>query len=173
MQYSLAVRNIENEYVDAAQEMGIGIVPWSALANGLLTGKYKIEGDQVKGDGRVSSTWVTDPTIEPASATMVHLVEVLKAVAKELGRTPAQVALNWVTNRPGVVSTIIGATKLSQLEDNIQALEFTIPEEQLKKLDEASSQKVVYPYFFHSGALQENVRAVTKVTKTPRGYHSR
>ena len=173
MQYSLAVRNIENEYVDAAQEMGIGIVPWSALANGLLTGKYKIEGDQVKGEGRVSSTWVTDPTIEPASAPMVHLVEALKGVAKELGRTPAQVALNWVTNRPGVVSTIIGATKLSQLEDNIQALEFTIPDEQLKQLDEASSQKVVYPYFFHSGALQENVRAVTKVTKTPRGYHSR
>lgn len=79
---------------------------------------------------------------------MVQLVEVLKAVAKEIGRTPAQVALNWVTNRPGVVSTIIGATKLSQLEDNIQALEFTIPDEQLKRLDEASAQKVVYPYFF-------------------------
>lgn len=173
MQYSLAVRNIENEYVGAAQELGIGIVPWSALANGLLTGKYKIEGDKVKGEGRVASTWVTDPTIDPTSAQLVQLVEVLKSVAAELGKTPAQVALNWVTNRPGVVSTIIGATKLSQLEDNIQALEFTIPDEQLKRLDEASAQKAVYPYFFHSGALQENVNAVTKVSKTPHGYHSR
>lgn len=172
MQYSLAVRNIEHEYVDAAQELGLGIVPWSALANGLLTGKYKIENNKVTGEGRMASTWVTDPFMDATTPQMINLVEVLKEVAKELGRTPAQVALNWVTNRPGVSSTIIGASKLTQLEDNIQALEFEIPNELLTKLNEASKPPLVYPYFFHEGSLQEGVKATTEVSKFRRGYNA-
>ncbi len=173
MQYSLAVRNIENEYVDAAQELGLGIVPWSPLANGLLTGKYKIEGDKVVGDGRAANTWVTDPTYDATTAHSINLIEVLKAVAKEHGRSPAQVALNWVTNRPGVVSTIIGATKLHQLEDNIQALEFNLSDDQLKRLDEASYVQPVYPYFFHHGDLQEKVNGAATVRKNPSKYHGK
>ena len=170
MEYSLAVRNIEHEYVDAAQEMGMAIVPWSPLANGLLTGKYKIEDNKVKGDGRMATTWVTDSTVDPASKKMVDLVDTVRAVAQELGRTPAQVALNWVTNRPGVVSSIIGATKLSQLEDNIQALEFTLTQDQLDRLDKASSPSVSYPYFFHHGDLKANVSAQSTVIKRPKHY---
>lgn len=171
MEYSLAVRNIEFEYVDAAHELGLGIVPWSPLANGLLTGKYKIDGETVKGDGRLANTWVTDPLVDPTSKKMVDLVSELKSVAAELGRSPAQVALNWVTNRPAVGSTIIGATKLSQLEDNIQALEFEIPAEQLKRLDEASKPTPFYPYFFHQGDLQANVNSQTTVSKHRNKYH--
>lgn len=173
MEYSLAMRNIEFEYVPAAQEMGLGIVPWSALANGLLTGKYKIENGKVEGQGRVTSTWVTDPFLDTTSQKTIDLVETLKTVAKDIGRTPAQVALNWVSNRAGVSSTIIGATKLSQLEDNIQSLEFTLPDEALEKLDAASKPNLQYPYFFHQGDLQDNVRATTKVKKFHAGFYGR
>lgn len=165
MEYSLAMRNIEFEYVDAALEMGIGILPWSPLANGLLTGKYRREDGQIKGDGRLANAWVTDPHIDPLDQKNHDLVEGLVEVAKQLNRTPAQVALNWVTRRPGVVSTIIGATKLSQLEDNLQALEFVIPDEQLAKLNKLSEPKVGYPYFFHQGELLGNVNSSARVRK--------
>lgn len=163
MEYSLAVRNIEFEYVDAAAEMGIGILPWSPLANGLLTGKYKKEGKELKGDGRLANSWVTDPHVNPLEDKTDNLVQGLVDVAQQLGRSPAQVALNWVTNRKAVVSTIIGASKLTQLEDNIHALEFDIPAELLKRLDELSAPKAEYPYFFHRGDVAALVHASTKV----------
>lgn len=169
MEYSLAMRNIEFEYVSAAQELGLGIVPWSALANGLLSGKYKVENGKLVGQGRFTSTWVTDPHIDATSQKNIELVETLRSVATETGHTPAQVALNWVTNRAGVSSTIIGATKLSQLEDNIQSLEFYLSDEHLEKLEAASKPTLQYPYFFHQGELQDNVKATTKVNK----FHSR
>ena len=163
MEYSLAVRNIEHEYVDAALEMGIAILPWSPLANGLLTGKYKIENKQVQGDGRITKTWVTDPHLDLTSDQAANIIDTLVSVSKEIGRTPAQVALNWLAHKPGVVSSVIGASKLTQLEDNIAALEFEIPKELFQKLDDASKPSLQYPYFFHTGDLQANVRAQTRV----------
>ncbi|MBP7579018.1 MAG: aldo/keto reductase [Candidatus Obscuribacter sp.] len=173
MEYSLAVRNIEFEYTDAAIELGIGICPWSPLANGLLTGKYKRENGQIKGDGRLASTWITDPHMDASGDKAMAMVDVLVEVAGQLGRTPAQVALNWVTNQPGVVSTIIGASKLTQLEDNINALEFEIPTALLEQLNQASEPKLQYPYFFHTGDLHKNVSAQTRTLKTPKGYFKR
>jgi diketogulonate reductase-like aldo/keto reductase len=83
------------------------------------------------------------------------------------------VALNWVTKRPGVVSSIIGASKLNQLEDNIHALEFDIPGELLVKLEEASALPVQYPYFFHEGDLNKNVNSQTNVRRQPSWYPKR
>ncbi len=172
MEYSLAVRNIEFEYIDAAQEMGFGVVPWSPLANGLLTGKYKFENDTVQGTGRLASTWLTDPTMDLHGKKTAALLTELLAVAKELGKSPAQVALNWVTNRPGVSSTIIGATKMAQLEDNLKALEFEIPEELLKRLDEVSKPDVTYPYFFHTGDLRANASSQANIRKSHNRYNA-
>jgi diketogulonate reductase-like aldo/keto reductase len=76
-----------------------------------------------------------------------------------------------VTNRAGVSSTIIGATKLSQLEDNIQSLEFTLSDDHLQRLDAASKPVLQYPYFFHQGELQDNVKATTKVNKFHSGFY--
>lgn len=170
MEYSLAVRNIEFEYVDAALEMGIGICPWSPLANGLLTGKYTHDKSGIQGDGRVTNAWVTDPHLDPTSDKMRHLLETLTAVAKKLGRTPAQVALNWVTRRPGVVSTIIGASKVSQLEDNIQALEFEIPADLSRQLEEVSKPQLAYPYYFHTGDVHTSAVSFTRSQRTPASY---
>jgi len=75
-------------------------------------------------------------------------------VAKKIGKTPAQVALNWVATQPGVTSTIIGATKLAQLEDNFGALKFTIPAELGQQLDEVSALSSAHPYLFFGGVLQ-------------------
>ncbi|HEY9753816.1 MAG TPA: aldo/keto reductase [Oculatellaceae cyanobacterium] len=172
MEYSLAVRNIEFEYVDAALEMGIAILPWSPLANGLLTGKYRIENKQLLGDGRITNTWVTDPHLDVRSDQAAATVDALIEVSKEIGRTPAQVALNWLAHKPGVVSSVIGASKLTQLEDNIAALEFEIPRDLFRKLDEVSAPPVQYPYFFHGGDLQERVRSQTKVGRA-RSYSAR
>ncbi len=171
MQYSLAVRNIEFEYVDAAIEMGIGICPWSPLSNGLLTGKYKPAAGKLTGDGRLTLSWVTDPTLDINGERAAKIVESLLAAAKELGRSPAQVALNWVTTQPGVVSSVIGATKLSQLEDNIGAMEFTIPSEIRARLDEVSKPELHYPYFFHTGNIHEAVTNQTAVKRQPPWYH--
>lgn len=174
MEYSLAMRNIENEYVDAALELGIGILPWSPLANGLLTGKYKRNADgKLSGDGRMATTWVTDGYVDPNSDKMIKLVDAVVRIAGELGHTPAQVALNWVTKRPGVVSTIIGATKMRQLEDNIAALEFDIPEKLSAELDELSRPAMCYPYFFHTGDIQEAIHNQTKTRFEPEWYRKR
>ncbi|HEY9774136.1 MAG TPA: aldo/keto reductase [Planktothrix sp.] len=173
MQYSLAMRNIEFEYVDAAIEMGIGICPWSPLANGLLTGKYKVSADKVSGDGRLANSWSTDPFNDPKNERNIAIVKTLIEVAEKLGRSPAQVALNWVTTQPGVASSIIGASKLSQLEDNIQALEFEIPEELRKKLDEVSKPELFYPYFFHTGEHNERTRCGMPVSRHHGGFYDR
>lgn len=173
MEYSLAVRNIEFEYTDACLEMDIAICPWSPLANGLLSGKYKFDGKEFKGDGRVANSWVTDPDVNANAQRLAPLVDGLVSISKELGRSPAQVALNWVTTRPGVISSVIGASKLEQLEDNIKALEFQIPKELLERLDQLSKPAVQYPYFFHTGDLNQIVNGVMHVKKHPDWYHKR
>lgn len=167
MQYSLVVRNIELEFMDAAIEMGIAIVPWSPLANGLLTGKYTVSGGKISGHGRVTDSWMADGTIDATSDRVANILEVLNSVAAELGRKPAEVALNWLSTRPGVVSSIIGASKLSQLESNIQALEFTIPAELLRQLDDASKPHRPYPYTYHTGDYQTIVRGSTRIQRAP------
>jgi aryl-alcohol dehydrogenase-like predicted oxidoreductase len=171
MQYSLAVRNIEHEYVDAAIEMGMGIVPWSPLANGLLTGKYTVSGGKVSGDGRVTKAFMADASMDATSSMMMRILDTLKSVAEELGRSPAQVALNWLAHQRGVVSSIIGASSLSQLETNIAALEFQIPTELLQKLSDASAISRPYPYNYHAGDYQEIVACGTTVSRTPDRYY--
>jgi hypothetical protein len=76
------------------------------------------------------------------------VLEVLLDVAEQLGRSPAQVAVNWITRRPGVASTIVGATRLQQLEDNLRALEFEIPDELSSRLEEAGRPEAIFPYTF-------------------------
>ncbi len=165
LEYSLVERNIEREHVPAALEFGMGITPWSPLASGLLTGRYQQKGG-LSGDGRLNAV-----REHPAFAGLLTernwaIAGELVKVAKEIGRSPAQVALNWVTKRPGVSSTIIGATKLQQLEDNLAALDFTIPEELSKRLDEISAPEISYPYNFFRGEFTKMVTGGTSVRRT-------
>lgn len=163
MEYSLAMRNIEFEYVPASKELGIGICSWGPLASGLLTGKYSVDSKLLKGQGRLTQSGAIDPHIDPNCNQVLNLVNRLRDIAQMLEKTPAQIALNWIANRPGVASTIIGASNLSQLEENLQSLEFQIPLELVNQLDALSKPKVHFPYFFYSGEFLDSVNAQTSI----------
>lgn len=173
--YSLLARTIEYEFVDAAEELGIGLTAWSPLANGLLTGKYRVDEEgKITGDGRVTKTWVTDNTVDATAAQTKRVLDALAAAASDLGRTPAQVALNWVTNRPGVVSTVIGARTEAQLRDNLAALDFELPEAIAARLEEAGRPPAQYPYSFFTDAFHDaTVRSGLSIRREPRGYRGR
>jgi aryl-alcohol dehydrogenase-like predicted oxidoreductase len=166
LEYSLMERNIEREHIPVAQEMGIGVCPWSPLAGGFLTGKYKREGDSGKGEGRLETTKSSgNPAFKKFSERNWRIHEVLVEVAKQMNKPPAQVALNWVITQPGVTSTIIGATKLAQLNDNLQAAEIKIPAELRKRLDEVSTPEAIQPYIFFGPDIQPMVTGGTSVRK--------
>ena len=162
LEYSLVERNIEREHVPAAQELGLGITPWSPLAGGFLTGKYQQTGDTGKGEGRLEiQKESANPIFHRFTERNWRILKVLVDLAKQLGRPASQVALNWVATQPGVTSTIIGASKLSQLEDNLRYAEFEIPAEGRKRLDEVSAIELVHPYGFFRPDFQGWISGAT------------
>jgi len=135
VEYSLVARDVEAEHIPAAREGGMGVMPWSPLAGGFLTGKYRRE--DTSGSGRLSGP---NPFGDSKFADRNwDVLEVLKSVAAELDRPVAQVALAWVMARPGVSATIIGASKLAQLASNIAATEIKLSDEQMTRLNEVSA----------------------------------
>jgi aryl-alcohol dehydrogenase-like predicted oxidoreductase len=162
LEYSLIERNIEREHIPAAQELGIAVCPWSPIAGGFLAGKYKREGNSGRGEGRLEQT-KDHPVLGMVLRNEKNwkIVDVVVEVAKQIAKTPAQVALNWVATQPGITSTIIGATRVSQLEDNLKAIEFAIPAELRQRLDEASALPTAHPYFFYSPVMQAMINGNT------------
>lgn len=170
LEYSLLERNIEREHIPAALEFGLGITPWSPLASGLLTGKYKREKDSARpaGEGRLT---VTKESGNPAFLKLFternwKILDTLHEVSQQMGKPAAQIALNWVAHRPGVSSTIIGASKMEQLEANLAALDFELPEAMRKKLDEVSQPETQYPYLFFGPEMQKGVQGGAEVRRT-------
>lgn len=135
VEYSLVARDVESEHVPAAREGGMGVMPWSPLAGGFLTGKYR--RDDTSDSGRLSGA---NPFGQSKFADRNWLVlDTLKAVAAEVERSPAQVALRWVMQRPGVTSTLIGVRDAAQLAGNLVATEFALSDDQMSRLNEASA----------------------------------
>ncbi len=161
LEYALTERNIEREHIPVAQEMGIGLCPWSPLAGGFLAGKYKREGDKGKGEGRLALP--AGGLFNRFTERNWKILDVLLDVAKQAGKPPAQVALNWLSAKPGVTSIILGATKVAQLDDNLAAMEWTLPAELYKKLDDASAIEAVHPYNFYNSTMQTRVSGGTNV----------
>lgn len=142
-QYSLIVRDIEREVLPVCREEGLGVIPWSPLAGGFLTGKYSRE-DAPPEDTRMAAwtaTWQRHATPEK-----FDVVDRVATVAGARGKEPAQVALNWVKDRPGVTSPIIGARSLEQLEKNLGATGWSLSPEELDSLEETSALPYAYPY---------------------------
>jgi diketogulonate reductase-like aldo/keto reductase len=102
-----------------------------------------------------------------------EIVAELERVANEIGRSMAQVAINWTAYRPGIASVIIGATKLTQLEDNISALDFTLPAELAAWLDRVSAQEKRFPYMFFTDGMQSMLHGKHPVADKPEGYAPR
>lgn len=135
VEYSLVARDIEAEHLPAAHEGGMGVMPWSPLAGGFLTGKYK--RDDTSGTGRLSGA---NPFGDSKfSDRNWEILATLTEVAAEQDRTPAQVALAWVMAQRGVVSTIVGARSVSQLTDNITATKVKLTQDQMNRLDQISA----------------------------------
>jgi aryl-alcohol dehydrogenase-like predicted oxidoreductase len=178
LEYSLVERSIEYEFIDAASEFGVGITPWSPLASGLLTGKYKKEsfnGGGSKGaEGRLIA--VKEAGNESFNKLFTDrnwgIVSAVESVAKREGKTMAQVALNWVATRPGIASTIIGATKLKQLDDNLDSLGFTLSAESLAELDKASSLPHIHPYVFFGQQMQSMITGGVTVRRWSEQVHA-
>ena len=157
LEYSLIERNIEREHVPVAQELGIGICPWSPLAGGFLSGKYRREGNTGRGEGRLDAAKFSQLT-DRFTEHNWRVLDALLDVAKQLDKKPVQVALNWVATQPGITSTIIGASNTAQLQDNLSAIEFAIPPELRKRLDDASAIELFHPYTFFEPFIQNRVR---------------
>ncbi|HEU4386229.1 MAG TPA: aldo/keto reductase [Blastocatellia bacterium] len=162
LEYSLIERSIEREHIPAAQELGLGITPWSPLASGFLSGKYRREGDTGVGEGRLEA-FRNNPAFNRFKERNWQILDELLDVSKQIGKTPAQVALNWVATQPGVTSTIIGATRTAQLDDNLQSVEFDIPAELRKRLDGATALEQVHPYKFFNSEMQGMLSGGTTV----------
>jgi len=135
VEYSLVARDVEGEHIPAAREAGMGVMPWSPLAGGFLTGKYRRE--DTSGSGRLSGA---NPF---GNSKFVdrnwEVLDVLRSVAAEIDRPAAQVALAWVMARPGIASTLVGASKLPQLASNIAASEITLSEDKMTRLNMVSA----------------------------------
>ena len=166
LEYSLVERNIEREHIPAARELGMGVCPWSPLASGFLAAKYTREGPTSSKGSRLEVLKESNnPVFGKFTERNWQIIDVLKEIATQLGRTPAEIALNWVATQPGVTSTIIGATKLKQLEANLGSITFEVPAELRKKLDDVSRLESVHPYMFFEEVLQDRVRGGVKITK--------
>ncbi len=142
IEYSLAERTVEGDLIPMAREFGLGVTPWSPLKGGVLTGKYTRKNAEKVEPGR--GQWVKNHLTE----SNFRIVDVLATVAKELSSTPARVALAWVNHRPGVVSSIIGARTVEQLDENLAALELRLTADQLARLDEVSRPTLSFPHEF-------------------------
>jgi len=172
--YSLVSREVEAEHLPLARDMGLGMMPWSPLAYGLLTGKYdraaveagapregglpsdagtgaaRPEGDKrLDGSNPFGDTLFTDRNW--------RIVDALRGVAEAIGETPARVALAWVLSKPGVDTALMGVSRVSQVHDNVAATELRLPAEQIAVLDEASSPEGTMIYSLFTPVARQNL----------------
>ena len=144
LEYSLVARSIESEHLPAARECGLGVAPWSPLAGGFLAGKYERENEGASGEGRLSKSNPFQGPFTKFTERNWGILDTLKEVAAAQGRPPAQIALAWAVAQPGISSTIIGASKKAQLQDNLASLEVNLTPEQLQKLNKASQPEGLF-----------------------------
>ena len=142
--YTLQAREAEYELVPIAIDQGLGVLVWSPLAGGLLSGKYR-RGQPGPQESRLLAGWDEPPVRDQDK--LYDIVEVLVGVAKDRGVSPAQVALAWLLARPAVTSVIVGARTEEQLVDNLGAADLSLTEEELARLEEVSRPPLLYPYW--------------------------
>ncbi|MDQ0947778.1 aryl-alcohol dehydrogenase-like predicted oxidoreductase [Streptomyces phaeochromogenes] len=159
IEYSLIQRTVEHELMPLAANKGMGVVPWSALGGGVLTGKYGRD-DLADGNGQGAAAGSRKGVIE-ASGNLTErtlaIADVVREVAAELHAGPAQVALAWTLAHPSVTAPVIGARTLAQAEKNIAALDVVLAEEHLQRLDAASSPEPIFPASFMQRPLAKGL----------------
>jgi aryl-alcohol dehydrogenase-like predicted oxidoreductase len=161
IEYSLLERSVEQELIPMARELGLGVTPWSPLKSGALSGKYtRKNAGQVKAD----RGFFLLPFINEKTYTIVDELEV---IARAHDSTPARVALAWVHAQPGVTSTIIGARRIAQLEDNVKGIDVGLTSDELGRLDALTkptfgfpqNMQAVFPAIHNGGTTVNGVHA--------------
>ena len=142
--YSLHAREAEYELVPTSLDQGVGILVWSPLAGGLMTGKFQ-RGKTLPSGARQTLNW-GDPPVHD-EARLYDTIDVLMAIADARGLPPAQIALAWVLGRPGVSSVIVGARTERQLSENLAAVDLTLDDDEIARLERVSALPLYYPYW--------------------------
>lgn len=150
-EYNLIERTPEKDLLPMAREFAIAILPWSPLASGLLTGKHSKSQQSEVDSGR--AMMVTDK-LNDRNASILQAVD---KIATEIEKSPAQIALNWLLQKPGTVIPIIGARTVKQLEDNLGCLDITLTSEQMAYLDLVSQIDLGFPHTFISSDMIKNL----------------
>jgi aryl-alcohol dehydrogenase-like predicted oxidoreductase len=140
IEYSLVERTVERELLPMAEALGLGVTAWSPLGGGVLTGKYRAGQAQ---DARYGAEMMKQHM--PAADRTAPVVEGVQAVAREVGRSPAQVALAWLRRRQVPVIPIVGARRLEQFRDNLACLDLRLDDAQIERLDAASRVELGFP----------------------------
>jgi aryl-alcohol dehydrogenase-like predicted oxidoreductase len=157
LEYSLVERGIENEAIPAARECGLGVCPWSPLAGGFLTGKYKRDEKEISENLRLGGANPFQGAYTKFTDHNWKILDALRTVAEEINRPSAQVALAWISAQPAITSIILGARKPEQLNDNLASMEINLTAEQLQKLNVASAVNPQLPNGFFSPELKQMI----------------
>jgi aryl-alcohol dehydrogenase-like predicted oxidoreductase len=154
--YSLLHREAEYELVPLSIDHGVGVLVWSPLAGGLLSGKYR-RGQAPPAGARHATEWKEPPIYDEKQ--MYDIVDVLVDVAEEHGHSPAQTALAYLLGKPAVTSVIVGARKPEQLADNLGSSEWQLDPTARARLDEASALRLIYPYWHQANTATDRLSA--------------
>jgi aryl-alcohol dehydrogenase-like predicted oxidoreductase len=152
--YSLQAREAEYELVPLAIDQGLGILVWSPLAGGLLTGKYR-RGQQPPAGSRQLTDWNEPPVYDQEK--LYGIVEICVRLAEQRGVSAAQIALAYTLGKPGVTSLVIGARTSEQLADNLAAASLTLTEAEREELDKASAPPLLYPYWHQANTASDRL----------------
>jgi aryl-alcohol dehydrogenase-like predicted oxidoreductase len=168
LEYSLVSRSLEREHLPLARELGISITPWSPLGSGFLSGKFRRVDGKITGSGRVLEMKDSgNPTLEKFAKRERNweILDTLLRVANDLGQTPSAIALAWVMSRPCVTSTLVGATRVEQFEQNLAAADLTMPQDAIRALNDVSAPEPNELDHFFGDVLQGMVNGGTVVDR--------
>jgi aryl-alcohol dehydrogenase-like predicted oxidoreductase len=161
--YSLQAREAEYELVPAALDQGVGILVWSPLAGGLLSGKYR--RDSQPEQGRHLTDWDEPPVRDQEQ--LYDIVDLLVEIADAHGVSAAQVALAYTLGKPGVTSLVVGARTDEQLADNLAAADLVLGAEEGARLDEVSALPLLYPYWHQAKTASDRLSAADLTLLAP------
>jgi len=148
--YSLQNRDIEAELVPASIDQNVGILVWSPIAGGLLSGKYRRSGAEgAEGSRHLSGDWNEPPIYDQEK--LYDTIELLVEIGAARGVSAAQIALAWLIAKPAVTSVIVGARTEAQLSDDLASAELKLTEDEMKRLDDVSADPLRYPYWHQAG----------------------
>ncbi len=152
--YTLQAREAEYELLPIAQDSGVGVLVWSPLAGGLLSGKYR-RGQQAPEGSRKLVEWNEPPVYDEEA--LYNIVDELVSIGDSRGISAAQVSLAWLLGRPGISSLVIGAKTEQQLLDNLAATEIRLSKDERDRLDKVSMPPLIYPYWHHAKSASDRL----------------